>query len=678
MDPDRILSDKYRLVRRLDKGGKSAVWLAEHLTLAAPVVVKLIGSEVATTDEGQQRFQREARAASALRSPHVVELLDYGIDDGVPYIVMEFLDGESLADRLVRLTRLRPAEAISVIRHVSRAIARAHDIGIVHRDLKPTKIFITRNEDEEIAKVLDFGISVGRGATDAAGATIAKTTRTGTFLGTSSYVAPEQLQESTRGDFRVDIWAIGVVAFECLLGRAPFLGEGIGGLVLAICFDPLPIPSQVGEVPDGFDAWFARACARNPDERFASAREAAHELRCVLEPAYDPNVMGNSLRLNPDSSIAQSFLEVRRKMDTLPPSLALHSSTATASSSTIRGTHQRYGSGPALLFGLGLGIVTVLLLFRHLVDQPAATEGVVQQVQPLQATAGLRASGEGEGLLLTVDGKTYGPLPQELHDLTPGEHSVVITGGERYKPFRASVTLAPGFVTAIGPVSLEVAKGLAKIVPGEGAEGADVTVQVGDANVPVSPLPAQFDVDTSQPYALLARKKGYAPYARALTFEDGQAEKTFAVTLTELQGNGRGTKQHSRPQPRHSARAQETAAARASRPAPPRRATALAAVTPEPAPVAEPVPVAKPEPALAAKPAPVSKPMSTVTITSTPEAHVLLDGVPIGSTPLENLSIAAGSHRLIFIYGKSRKSRTIETEPGKHHDFSAEFIRSSL
>ncbi|HTV18680.1 MAG TPA: serine/threonine-protein kinase, partial [Polyangiaceae bacterium] len=282
-----LLGDKYRLVRPLDKGGMGSVWLAEHLALASPVAIKLITADVAKTSDRLQRFLREARAAAAARSPHVVQILDYGVHEGTPYIVMELLEGESLAERLQRRGRLDTSETELVIRHVSRAITRAHDAGIVHRDLKPANIFITHNEEEEVVKIFDFGIA--KAAESLGGAGLGKATRAGSLLGTPYYMSPEQLEGGRRSDHRSDIWAMGVIAFECLLGRLPFSGQGIGGLVLAVCSNPLPVPSQVGEVPEGFDAWFAHACSRDLARRFSSAREAALELRRVLGVQLDPS-----------------------------------------------------------------------------------------------------------------------------------------------------------------------------------------------------------------------------------------------------------------------------------------------------------------------------------------------------------------------------------------------------
>jgi|GEM_PF-1409739 len=653
-----ILGDKYRLIRLLDTGGKGSVWLAEHVSLGTALAIKSIAGEAALTEDGQQRFLGEARGLAALRSPHVVQVLDYGVEEGTPYVVMEFLDGESLADRLLRLGRLRPEDTGTVIRHVSRALARAHDVGIVHRDLKPTNIFITRNDDEELIKLLDFGIV--KATTDAVGATLSKTTRTGTYLGTSSYMSPEQLQGNGRGDHRTDIWALGVIAFECLLGQPAFIGSGLGGLVLAICFDPLPVPSARGAVPAGFDAWFARACARNLDERFSNAREAAQEFRRLLEPGFDPEarerapISGEWQTLAPAAFAPSS--SVPRARDTLsmppPPPLSppAHSSTGTASSATIGPGQPRYRSWPILLPGLLLGAMTVLLLVRHLTKQPATMAVVTEEVQPLRATARLRAFGEGPDLSLALDGKVFGALPQELQGLAPGEHTVVITGGPRYRAFQSRVTLSPGVLTSIGPVKLVVAKGLAKIVPGEGAEGAEVTLEAGDWHGRVPALPVELDIETDQPYVLVARKAGYVTYQQPVTFEDGQAQKTFSVTLDELASAAASTEPRpARARPGSAAETRPAREAQPARAAQPARSTRAA------------VPIAKP----------------TLTITSTPASYVLLDGVPVGTTPLNDLPVTSGTHRIIFINGKRRETRVVESLPGQHREVAEHFLPRS-
>jgi serine/threonine-protein kinase len=279
MQQGSLLAGKYRLESLLGEGGMGAVWRAEHLDLHAPVAVKLLNPIIAATSDGLSRFHREATAAASLRSPHVVQILDRGVDEATrqPFIVMELMEGESLAGRIARQTRLSPARTATVVTHIARALARAHEAGIVHRDLKPDNVFLIRNEDEEIAKVLDFGIA--KTQAHKLGGDVG--TRTGAVMGTPYYMSPEQISGAKGVDFRSDLFALGVIACECLTGRRPFDADSIGGLALKICVEPIPRPSELGQVPPGFDAWFERAVSRDPAGRFRSAREMAEELRRV-------------------------------------------------------------------------------------------------------------------------------------------------------------------------------------------------------------------------------------------------------------------------------------------------------------------------------------------------------------------------------------------------------------
>jgi serine/threonine protein kinase len=278
-DSQRVLAGRYRLERRLEVGGMGTIWRAEHLVLQAPVAVKLIDRDAVPDEDTVARFLREAKAAATLRSPHVVQILDYGMDEGAPFIVMELLEGENLAQRLRRVGRLGAAETVRIVTHVGRAMARAHEASIVHRDLKPENVFLVHNADEEIAKVLDFGVAkIDQGALAVEGAR----TRTGSILGTPYYMSPEQAQGNKTVDSRSDLWALGVIVFECLTGKRPFFSDGLGDLVLQICVRELPVPSHVADVPLGFDAWFERALQRDPDLRFQTAREMTDSLREVL------------------------------------------------------------------------------------------------------------------------------------------------------------------------------------------------------------------------------------------------------------------------------------------------------------------------------------------------------------------------------------------------------------
>src|SRR6185295_5648963 len=231
--------------------------------------------------DAMRRFLAEARIAAAARGPHVVQVFDYGVDQGNPYLVMELLEGESLAERLRRVACLSAPETAEVVLQVASALERMHELGIVHRDLKPQNIFLVEG-DELLVKILDFGVA--RVSDQALLTTLTPGTRTGDLIGTPNYMSPEQLQDRRSLDQRSDVWALGVVAFECLLGRLPFVATHLAGMILAICSGPLPVPSLLGAVPRGFDSWFARACARDPDRRYPSATEAALALHALCRP----------------------------------------------------------------------------------------------------------------------------------------------------------------------------------------------------------------------------------------------------------------------------------------------------------------------------------------------------------------------------------------------------------
>ncbi len=255
-----------------------SVWRAADLNLGSPVAVKLIDPSIAKSAEAIARFKREAQAAASLRSSHVVQILDHGVDNGVPFIAMELLEGETLSDRIERSTQLSPTETAEILSQVARALQRAHENGIIHRDLKPDNIFLAREGDGQIAKVLDFGVAKKLGSLSNSGGL---KTNTGAVLGTPYYMSPEQALAKPDVNHKTDIWSFGIIAYECLTGARPFDGDSLAALFLAVCHEAPPIPSTIARVPPGFDAWFARAAARDVAARFESAAEAAAQLRAV-------------------------------------------------------------------------------------------------------------------------------------------------------------------------------------------------------------------------------------------------------------------------------------------------------------------------------------------------------------------------------------------------------------
>ncbi len=272
-----MVAGRYRLVRMLGSGGMGTVWLAHDLSLDSECALKLIDEDKAASEEVRIRFEREARAAAQVRGAHVVDIFDHGEHEGVPFIAMEYLDGEDLEDRLHRLGRLDAESTYRVIAQVSRALVRAHSLGIVHRDLKPENIFLVQGDEHEIAKVLDFGI-----AKHDTYSLRDKATKTGSFLGTPYYVSPEQARGKAI-DYRSDLWSLGVITFQCLTGRPPFESEALGELMGLILYEDLPKPSDKNpELPPALDEWWQRAAARDPEQRFQSAKELADSLAVAL------------------------------------------------------------------------------------------------------------------------------------------------------------------------------------------------------------------------------------------------------------------------------------------------------------------------------------------------------------------------------------------------------------
>jgi serine/threonine protein kinase len=256
-----------------------AVWVGEHLELKSAVAVKFIDQHLAEDERAKKRFRLEAQAAAALRSPHVVQVFDYGIDEGEPFIVMELLEGETLATRMQRSGQLSIEDTVEVCRQTAKALSVAHDRGFVHRDLKPENVFLVGDETGFIVKLLDFGVAkVIR--EDRRWSEFV--TQPGNRLGTIYYMSPEQVQ-GQGVDGRADVWSLGIVVFECLTGRLPF--EGIRGprLISAISRQPLPVPSKLADVPPGFDAWFGRATARELEQREVSAEVLARDLQALAK-----------------------------------------------------------------------------------------------------------------------------------------------------------------------------------------------------------------------------------------------------------------------------------------------------------------------------------------------------------------------------------------------------------
>jgi serine/threonine protein kinase len=286
----RTVAGKYVVGRLIGRGGMGAVYEGENVSIGKKVALKFVDREYARDETVVGRFAREARAASAIDSEHIVQVFDAGSDDGRPFLVMELLRGEDLGARLRRLDKIPLEDALHVVAQVLRGLARAHAAGIVHRDLKPDNvILIQRGADPDFVKIVDFGISkIERPLSGTAPLAL---THAGVVVGTPLYMSPEQAQAFPDVDGRADLYSVGAMLFECLAGRAPHTGPTYEQILIAICTTDAPdIRAIVPSVPDDVAELIARALARDRTRRFASAAKMLAAIHAVapIEASREP------------------------------------------------------------------------------------------------------------------------------------------------------------------------------------------------------------------------------------------------------------------------------------------------------------------------------------------------------------------------------------------------------
>ncbi len=269
----RVVGSRYRLERLLGVGGMGSVYLATHVQVGKSFALKMLHNEGAEGSSARERFLREARVAATVKHPGIVDVFDVGeTEDGEPYMVMELLHGESLADRL-RNGKLAPHRAMKIAREVLAALGAAHAKGIVHRDIKPQNIFLEERGGEDVARVLDFGIAKDLGAEASA------LTHTGAAVGTALYMSPEQATARKDIDARADIWAVGVVLYEMLVGEPPFLAPTLSAVIAKIVTeDPPGMVAKNHDIARALEEIVFGALVRDPAKRTKSAESFAKSL----------------------------------------------------------------------------------------------------------------------------------------------------------------------------------------------------------------------------------------------------------------------------------------------------------------------------------------------------------------------------------------------------------------
>jgi eukaryotic-like serine/threonine-protein kinase len=371
----QVIAGKYRIDKVISWGGMGVVLRAQHLALDEPVVIKVLRPALMEEDGMVARFTREARAASKIKSDHVVRVMDvHTLKSGMPIIVMEYLEGTDLTAVLREQGKLPIEIAVRYVLEACDAIAEAHELGIIHRDLKPGNLFLARRRDgKSIIKVLDFGISKFAGVT----LSDEDSTKPGTMLGSPRFMSPEQMMSIREVDGRADIWSLGAILYKLLTGVAPFGGDTMPQVCsLVLNADPLPPDSYRSEIPAELADVVLRCLEKNPAKRFATVAELVE----ALEP-WSPKAMAPAprfmseppkLSLSEDSGIRVSAQHTAVTVSVNPPPMA-----------PKRRLSERILGG--LVLSLVLALAAVVIAPR--VKPTAASAALPESSSPLSTTA---------------------------------------------------------------------------------------------------------------------------------------------------------------------------------------------------------------------------------------------------------------------------------------------------
>jgi serine/threonine-protein kinase len=377
-----VLAGKYRIDRVLGAGGMGAVVAAHHIQLEDKVALKFLLPEALSRPEAVTRFLREARAAVRIKSEHVARVTDVGqLDNGAPYMVMEYLEGGDLEEMLARGGPLPPEQAVDFVLQASEAIAEAHTLGIVHRDLKPANLYCIRRADGHLSiKVLDFGIS--KVTTPGSQHNM---TQTAAMVGSPVYMSPEQMQSAKNVDARTDIWATGAILFELIAGRTPFYSESITDLAVKVVNDPAPpLAELVPTVPPGLAQVVATCLEKARERRYQNMGDLA----VALAPFGSKRARISVDRIL-DTLRAAGISQAVLPPSAPPPAIRIGHDTAASWDSTDAASRPR---SSALLLVAIAGMLALVGVAAILVLRHPASPAIGASATPVTPTTSTPAS----------------------------------------------------------------------------------------------------------------------------------------------------------------------------------------------------------------------------------------------------------------------------------------------
>jgi serine/threonine-protein kinase len=420
-----VVAGKYRIESVIGEGGMGAVFAATHMLTGKRVALKWMLPELATDEAAVQRFVREAQAAGRIDHANIVDIYDVGEHEGSTFLVMEYLQGETLAKAVDRGV-LDARQVIQLLLPAMRGVAAAHKTGVIHRDLKPDNIFLCRESDGGYRepKVLDFGISkVQSSGTEAQAGSNLRLTRTGAVMGTPYYMSPEQIRGSSEVDQRTDVYAFGVILYEALCGRVPFDADAYSALILEIATGTPKRPRELRpELPEALDRVVMKAMAREPGDRYQTVEALAR----ALEPFAD-GVTFRVDRADPTGAQRQQFGTV---------------TTPFAAEGPVKVPVHQGGRRAALAGALLLIAALALVVYRQKAPAGAADSTIPAAMPaPAAAHAGLEPSPRS---VVPAPAKNPEPAPPadagapEAATAAPSAPAAPAPGPEA-KPSRASV-----------------------------------------------------------------------------------------------------------------------------------------------------------------------------------------------------------------------------------------------